>query len=244
MGLKIADLLKWRTSVILLDQNQKPILDEKNQPVTVWLRVIGDDDLDKAHRAARLTSSTIRKELKDTKSALYRDRVAPIKDASKEDCEAVVLQYRISNLEAEARANVEREDLVTLEQVAIDADAATLEEQEKLDAEIQIQEERYEVAVKDYIETRTEIIKAELASMSLEDIRKAGMDEISGVIALSEFFNELMEQKIFRGSFTDKACKERAFDDIEEVKSSASTIRQQLFEAYIELEYSPDQVKK
>jgi hypothetical protein len=244
MGLKIADLLKWRTTVILLDQEDKPILDDDKNPINVYLRVIGDDDLEASHRAARLHSATIRKQLQDKTSDLYKDRVEPIMEASREDCESIVSQYRASNLESEARANVTRPDAVTLEEIAIDPDAATLEEQEKLDAAQAKQDEEYEAALKEYVDVRKAIIDAEIKEMSLDDLRTVAKEEIGGVIALSEFFNELMEQKLFRGAYTDKTYKHKAFDSIEEIKKTAPVIRQQLFDAYLELEFDPDKVKK
>jgi hypothetical protein len=244
MGLKIADLLKWKRSIILLDQEGNPVLDDKNKPITVFLRVIGDDDLEKSHRAARLKSATIRKDLLDESSLLYMDRVAPISEASRQDCIDILVQYRTSNLEAEARANVERPDEPTLEEVAIDPDAASLEEQEKLDKAIEKQNKEYAEAIKDYIDTRAAVIRAEVEAMSDEDLHTLAKVEISGVMALSEFFTELMNQKIFRGTFVDDKCKERAFETIEEVKDASPVIRQQLFDAYLELEFEPDKIKK
>lgn len=244
MGLKIADLLKWRTAVILNDQNGNPILDDKKNPVTVYLRVIGDNDLEEAHRQARIRSATIRKELSDSTSDTYKDRVAPIMEATREDCIGIIMQYRTSNLDAEARVNTVRPELVKLEEVAVEPDAPTLEEQERLDSEQEAQDKEYSDALKNYVETRTAVIKAEVEAMSDDELRETAKTEISGVIALAEFFTALMEQKIFRGTFTDKTCKERAFDSIEEVREANSTIRQQLMDAYLELEYDPDKVKK
>lgn len=243
MGLKIADLLKWRKSVILKDYDGNPILDGKN-PVEVWLRVIGDDDLDAAHRKARIASASKRKELRDNTSMAWKDRVEPIMGATKEDCAGVLMQYRTANLPAEARANIPREELPTIDEVSVEPDAPTLEEMENLDHETLAQEKRYQDALEDYINTRTEVIAAEIEAMDLDEIRTTTMEEISGVIALAEFFNVLLAEKVVRGAFTDKNCKEPAFESVEEFNAAETIIRQQLMDAYTELEYDPDAIKK
>ena len=51
MGLKIADLLKWRDSIVLKNDEGLEINEEGNplkegeEPLKVYLRIIGDDDL-------------------------------------------------------------------------------------------------------------------------------------------------------------------------------------------------------
>lgn len=244
MGLKIADLLKWRTSVILLDADGNPVLDDDEKPVVVYLRIIGDNDLEEAHRQARIHSAKVRKELQDSTSDMFQDRVLPIMEASREDCIGIIMQYRTSNLDAESRANTVRPELATIDEVAVDADAPTLEEQEQLDTENDRVDNEYTERLKEYVETRTAVIRAELDELSDEEINKIATEEISGVLALAEFFTVLMEQKILRASYLDKTYKEKAFSNLEEVRETSPTIRQQLFDAYLELEYDPDKVKK
>jgi len=244
MGLKISELLKWKTNVILLDHKDNPILDDKKKPIEVWLRVIGDDDLDESHRLARIASAKIRKELRTKDSQQYKDRVEPIMDAPREDCIDVLKSYRSSNLYAEARVKTVREELPKIDEVAVEPDAPTLEETEKLDELIMKQEERYAKAVEEYVADRTAVIVAELESMTTEELRQATTDELSGYIALAEFYTELLNQKVFRGSYTDKACTKKAFDTLEEFIITDGVIKQQLTEAYTALEFNPDDIKK
>lgn len=243
MGLKIVDLLKWKTSVILLDGKGMPILND-NKPVEVHLKVIGDDDLDKAHRAARLASASLRKTLQDTESDVYKDRVAPIMDADRESCIDLIMQYRTANLGSEARVNTPREELPTIEEFAIEPDAPSLEELENLDAALVKQDEDYEKAVEEYISTRTDIIRAELEALSLEELRTIAMDNIAGIMALAEFFTELTAQKLYYGTFVDKEYKTRAFDSVDEFIATDSVIKEQLIEAYTSIEYDGNQIKK
>lgn len=244
MGLKISELLKWRSPLVLNGHDGKPILDEKKKPVTVYVRVINDDDLEEAHRQARLASATLRKRLQDKDDSLYQDRIDPIMDASREDCIEVLTEYRTSNLPAEARAKVVKEELVTLEEVAIEPDAPTLEEQEKLDVELARQEERYQKAIDEYIADRKSVIVAELEQMDLEQLRLTATAEVAGLMALAEFFTRLVQEKVVRGTYTDKEYTKKAFDSIEDFIATDSVIKDQITEFYSTLEYDPDKIKK
>jgi len=248
MGLKIADLLKWR-DVVTLKNEQGEEIDETGQPteegkgVKVYLRVIGDFDLSESYRLARLASAEKRRNLEDKTSTDWQEATRPIKEATAEQATVLIKQARSSNLEAEARANVPRPDLPDIEEFAVDPDAASLAEQEKLEAAIEKIDEDYEKAVSDYIETRTTIIEAELATHSLEELRDLAMDEIGTVLALGEFYAELFDQKTARACYLDKTCKEKAFDTVDEFKSTASIIKGQLIDAYIKLEQGSSDVK-
>lgn len=244
MALKISQLLKWKTSVILLDKNSMPITDDNKKPIEVWLRVIGDDDLDAAHRAARIKSAEIRKELRNRDSQQFKDRIAPVLEATKEDCVEVLKTYRSTNLAAEAAAKIMREELPEIDEVALEPDAPTLEEMEKLDNLIYQQEERYQKQIAEYIEARTVVIVAELEEKTLEELQEMVKTEISGIIALNVFYETLSAEKIFRGAFTDKECKIKAFDSIEDYLVTDALIKDQLTDAYTKLEFSPDEIKK
>lgn len=243
MGLKIVDLLKFKDVVILKDGKGMPILDDKKNPVEVYIKVIGDDDLDKAHRAARLASASIRKILQDKTSDQYKDRVEPIMEAPRQDCIDLIIQYRTANLESEARAAVEREELPTIEEFAVIPDAPTLEEMEELDAAIDAQNTRYAKAIEDYMNSRADVIRAELEEMELKDLQQLAADNVAGIVALAEFFTVLMAEKLTRGSFTDKAYKIKAFDSVDEFLATDSIIKEQLINAYTDIEYGADDVK-
>lgn len=244
MGLKIADLLRFRDEVTLLYPNtDKPILDDKGKPVVVYIRLIGDDDLEKSHKAARLASSDIRAQLRDPSTELYRDRVAPIITESRETCIEIIQSARSSNLDAEARSAVVRPDLPDLEEFAIDPDAPTLEEQEKMDTEVNALNTKYEEDVKDYVSVRTNQILDELKPLTDAEVAAQAAIEIVNITALAEFFTELMTQKIVRGAYTDKTFKEKAFDSFEEFRNADKNIKDQLISAYLKLEIDPEQLK-
>lgn len=244
MGLKIADLLKFRGKVELKNpRTDEPILGPDKKQVIVYLRLIGDDDLEKAHKAARLASANLRKVLKDKDGEVYKDRVGPILDGTKDDWLSIIKSSRTSNVDAEARVAIERPDLPGIEEFAVTPDAPTLEEQEKMDEAVQKIEDDYRAAISEYVDIKTAEIMAEFEDADEDKLRETAAEELINVLALGEFFSELMDYKVAYGSYTDPAYKNRAFDNVEEFKGAHSSIKEQLISGYIKLELDPDQVK-
>lgn len=242
MGLKIADLLKFKTSIDLTDTEGNLILDGK-KPITVHIRLVGDQDLEESYTAARLESARLRAALRDTKSSDYRDRVLPISEATEEQCLEIIKSSRTSNLEAEARAAVVRPDLPKLEEFAVDADAPTLEEQERLDAEIEKIEVDYQAAIKEHVDVSEVTIMSEFEGKTLRELRDIAMEDVSNVLALAAFFNELMDQKVARGAYQDSTFREKAFESVAEFKTAHPHIKEQLIAKYLELEIEPQKIK-
>lgn len=242
MGLKIADLLKYRGEITLTDKAGNEILYE-DKPVVVYLRLIGDQDLEESYKVARAASADYRAKLRDSNSLEYKERVLPVLEADEKQCIDIIKASRTSNIEAEARANTERPELPELAEFAQDADAPTLEEQEKYDAEIARIEKEYEDAVANYKQVREAVVEDELKDTLIDDLRTLAAIEIVAILTLPVFFNELMDQKLYRASYLDKTYRERAFDTVEEFKNADAVIKDQLITKYLELEISPDQIK-
>jgi len=243
MGLKIVDLLRWKKSIILKDESDKILLDEKGNPVTIYMRVVGDQDLQDAFKLARVRSAEKRKTLRDETSLEYLDQVAPIKEASREDCMELILTARTQTFQSEAYANVERPDAVTIEEIAADPDAVSLEEQEQLDAANEKVDKEYVDAIQTYIETRQKETEVELESISLENIRGIAELEVSNITSLALFLQEVLDYKIIKACYTNKALTEKAFDSVEEYRSANSHIKAQISEAYMRLEIGADEIK-
>ncbi len=242
MGLKIADLLRWRGSVELKDAEGKPILYEK-KPVTVYVRVIGDQDLQNAYKVARVNSAEARKKLRDETSLEFKDQVEPIRDATKEDCVELILTAREQSFGSDAYANTERPDLVKIEEIATDPDSPTLEEQEKLDAENARVENEFQTALKEYIETKKKEIKAELETLDIEELRKQAELEVSNITSLGLFLQTVQDYKMVYACYNDKTYRERSFETIEEWRETPTVIKEQLLELYSKLELGSEDIK-
>ena len=243
MGLKIADLLRWRTSITIKQENGEPFLNDDNEPITLWLRIVGDEDLQDSYKVGRVASAKKRKEMRDITSDDYITAIEPMLDAPKEALIEVVRTARTQNLYAEAVSVIERPDELQIEEFAIDPDAPTLEEQEQYDAAVAKQTLDYAKAIGDYQIDRVTTIEKELDLLTREEVLTIAQDEISDIAALTAFFTAMTEYKMSKAVYHDKICREPAFADVREYRQTAPIIRDQLVEAYQKLEAQPDEIK-
>jgi hypothetical protein len=233
---KFADLLRWKKEVEIKDP-------QGNVIEHAYIRIIGDYDLQESFRLARIASTKRRAKLRDITSEEYEDEVSVLDAADLSQCVEIITTARMSLFEAEAASATTVPDLPELEEVAIDPDAPTLEEQEKLDTRLAEVEAEYQKQLNEYIETKRQELIVEIGALSLEQAREMAKEEISNVLALGAFMDALNNERLWRATYVDKAFKERAFDSVEEFKNAASYIRTQLIEAYQQLEIGPDELK-
>jgi hypothetical protein len=233
----LIDLLLYKKEVELINPvNNKPIK-------KVWVRVLGDFDLTRAYKVARIASSKKRLALRDPNTEDYQDEVISVKDLTREEKEDIIKTAKTTAFIAEGQSSVEREDLPKIEEVAIDPDAAGLEDLETLDKREKEIDESYRKRLQEYIETRLKELNASLEAKTEDEITDMAMYEISNVMPFSIFMNELAEQKILLGTFRDKSCKEKEFDSVEDIKNLPKLIKDQLTEAISALEVSYDEIK-
>lgn len=235
MGVKLADLLKYKKEV--------PIIVKGKTLSTVWIRVVGDTDLQESYRLGRIASANRRKALLDTESITYKDELGPIDEASKEDCISVIVSSRERDYQALAETNVERPELPKIDEVAVDPDAPTLAEQEALDKKTYDVMKEYEEAKVEYVNNKVNELKVELDNLPIEEIRTIAKQESTNILALTAFLLEVQDQKIFRAVFSDKFCKEREFESIDEFRNTHEAIKEILYREYANLEIAGDDVK-
>jgi len=233
---KISKLLKWGHKVTLRDANSKVLMD-------VWIRILDDDNLEEAYLDARLASAEYRAELRDPKSKKHQDDIAKIEKASREECMSLIKAAKGGNLTAEAFSNVVRPDLPTIAEIAIDPDAPTLEEQEKLDTAISKINDEYAKAIDEYVDTKSAEIDEAMAHMTDEELREAAKSSTIDLLVLTLFIKRVLDEKVWRGTFEDQKYKIPGFESYEDFLSTDSGIKDQLREAYNDLEMSPEEIK-
>jgi len=232
----IQDLFKYKKQVDIKD-------DKGEVAATVWIRVLGDHDLSEAYRHGRIESAKTRKELRDTESDEYFAEIAVIEDGAKEDLIELIKQSLQSDFYAQAQSAIDREDIPKTEDFAIDPDAPTLEEQEKRDmAELQ-SELDYQKKIKEFTETKELELEERLNTVEREQLVLEARKALTDLRALSAFIEEILDQKVFRGTYTDKECRIRAYKDKDEYMNQHSTVKFQLRNAYQSLELNPEELK-
>jgi len=233
---QLVDLLRWKKEVLLKDISGNPLK-------SVYLRIIGDYDLQESYRLARIASSKKRALLRDTESDDYKDEVNILDEATPEQCLEIIMAAKSTAFENEAVSANERPELLGIDAVAMDPDAPTLEEQETLDKKREDAEQAYQKNLVEYVETKKAELITFLKSMPLKEQQSMAKEELSNIVALGVFLEELNNQKVWRSTYIDKNLKERGYSSVDEFKDAHPVVRNQLIDAYRALEIGPEELK-
>jgi len=232
----IQDLFKYKRPVEIKDP-------KGNTVMTLWVRLLGDHDLTESYRMGRLASARTRRELRNTESDEYIAEVSLIEEGASKDLIELIKQSQQSDVVTQASSAIDREDIPKIENFATDPDAPTLEEQEKRDIEELQNELDYQNKVREYIDTRNLEIVERLQAMDRGQLIDESRKAMSNLRALTTFIQEVVNQKSFRGTYLDKECKKRAFQDYDDYLNQHSSLKTQIEAAYQDLEVSPDELK-
>lgn len=240
---KLTNLLKWKKAIAIKDEKGLAARDEDGNPVIIYMRVIGDKDLEDASAKARFISALKRAVISDSTSEDYLSNVSIFNDATMEQCIEIIAQGKGANWMGEALSNVVVPEMPKIEEIAIDPDAPTLEELEKLDQLIEKTEQGYHSALQEYVQSREDVLKADLATKTIEELRESAKQEIVIILAIQTYIDTLVDEKTWRSVYQDEKYTLREFNNIEEFQNIASGLKEQLREEYRKLEAGFDDVK-
>jgi hypothetical protein len=233
----LVDLFRYKKEIMITD------------PVTgrdvkkIWVRVLGDMDLNKAYKAARLASAAKRDALRNPETEDYKDEVLGVVELSPEEKREVIKTARLSNIISEAISATIRPELPKLEEVAVDPDAATLEELENLDKEEIKVEKEYQSKIDEYVTLRTQEIDIQLQSLSVEELDKQAMQEVSVLVPFALFMTELNVNKALYGTFQDKDCKTKEFETADDFRQLPKAIQDLIIDEINNLEIHGSEIK-
>lgn len=231
----IKDLFTYKKDVVVRNRAGKE--------GTVWVKLLGDSDLNKAYRAARIVSQAYREALRDESTEEYMDQVLPIVKQSREELITMILDAQRNRVTQLAYVNVNREELIKIEDVAEEPDAPTLEEQEILDKKLDEQNKEFEKRIDEYIEDNMTRLKTETEALSDAELVEKAKEEMINILPLQVFYSEINAQKAFRGTYTDKNCTARVFTNVEEFHDFDTQGKSALIGAYLDLEINGNDIK-
>lgn len=232
----LSQLLRWKKEVVLKTPEGKDLR-------KVWVRIIGDYDLQEAYRFARIASAEKRAKLRDIDSIEFKDEVLTFEDATDDECKALIFAARENAWTSQALSAVVRGDEVKISEVAVDPDAPTLEELEKLDAENKKVDEKYRKDIEEFVNQKRIEGQAEIDALTLDQLRILAQAEASVLLPLTIFMHELIDEKTWRGVYEDEDCTKRGFESLQDFRQMLEPLRDQLTAAYAELEAGLDDLK-
>lgn len=228
---KIEELFRWNGTVEIKDT-------EGNVVETLYQRVVGDADIQRARLEALKASKLMRKALKDPNSDEATIHLPLEDDFTKEELITLILFNKYYLFQNQAEKRVEEK------KVKEPKSDATLEDQENYIENIENAKKEYQEKVNNSVKQQSELLEEELKEKSTEELFKLWIKENIEIVCRSEMIRVFDEYATFYGTFSDENFKIRRFESIEDFKDLAPRIKNQLMTNYKNLELGLIEVKK
>jgi hypothetical protein len=227
----ISKIFIWGKEFAVLDKDDKVIQ-------KLYIRLLGDADLNRARVYALRKSAELRKNLRTVDSD---ERIALIFDPeSLEDERLVTLIVGLSIREL-TQAAVRGLKLAFPKSPKSDA---PLEDLETYQQEIDEYASKREAAIKKNLEKEVEKLTKILQKLSREELTKRYENTLINEACEQEVINRFREASAFYGTYRDKNFKKKYFRNIEDFQDLPTDIKNQFIAAQQSIELSGEDLKK
>lgn len=227
----ISKLFTWGSKFAIMGRDSKEVM-------SIYMRLVGDAELNRARVFAIRSSSELRKSLK-TKDSDERIAMVPeLNEFNKEQLINAMVIYNINEFTKQAieEANVPYP-------VEPDSDAS-LEEQEKYQAKVDSFDENRTEEVRKIIDKKVANLKKSLESQDESKIAKDVEELIISQLCETRMIEKFREYCAYAGSYKDKNYKTRLFQNFDEFDNLIPEIKNQFIEYYTTLEIGIPELKK
>jgi len=227
----ITKLFLWEGEVSIVDQHA----DEVKK---VYMRLVGDKDLNKARVYSLRKSAELRTKLHTEGSDEYVAFIQGIALTSKESLIAGIKLLEMGDLSSDARRNA-------LVKFPVEPSSdASLEEQEKYQKKVDKFPEKFSGLVAKELE---KLLKAEdkrLAKFSDDELFELYKALTINYVCQEEMGRNFTDMCVFLGAYKGKDYKKKLFTSFSKYENISTDVREQLREGYQQLELGMSELKK
>lgn len=204
--------------------------------VTLYMRVIGDQVVEDARKAALLESRKLRKELRDVDSDAYLLHLDGLNDLSLEELTGTVILQSSRDIMREYLQRTPRPQLDPLPEYP------TQEQQEEYEAAKTARDEAYVTDMQAYVESWRKEYTEGLRDRPIEQLRQMTMRHQTDRVCEELFTKEFEDRVLIHAIFSDKDYKKRAFT-LEEFRDLPIEIKRKLRDEYDTITIGGDDLK-
>lgn len=205
---------------------------------TIYMRLLGDADLNRTRVYALRKSQELRKKLRDMNS---EERLLYIKDKEEMDKDELVSNViAFSMRDINNRAYKE----VRIPRPKQPKSDAGLEKMEKYQQEIDEYPEKLKKALEKFMKDEVEKLKKALDSRNEDELYKMYVRTITDEYCEQEAFRAYKEMETYLGCYLDPDYTERAWESFEKYENLMPEYKEQIKAAYETLELKMDELKK
>ena len=204
----------------------------------VFIRLIGDADLNRARVHALRSSADLRNKLKTKGSD---ERLAFLPEVGSVERDVLIESISIMNIRDFSQEAVKEVDIPY--PVEPDSDAK-LEKMEKYQAQVDAYPKKREAAIEKYITKKVDAKRKELQLLSDEEIFALYEGAIITELCETEMLKKFREYCAYSGVFSDSKYSEKLFSSLEEFQNLPTEMKEKFMSSYRELEIEQDSLKK
>lgn len=227
----ISKLFTWGKVFVLEDS-------DGNEEAFVYMKLLGDADVNRARVHALRKSADLRRKLTDLNSD---ERIAIIKDIDDLSIDNIINYIVVFSMRDISNSAMKEVKVPRPKQPKSSARLATLEKYQK---EVDEYAEKRRTAVNKYIQKEVEKLKAYLAGESKESLYKRYTSLLIDEFCEQEALKAYADMEIFYGCFKDEDYKEKFFSSFEEYDNLDIRQKNEFKAAYDKLGVGMDELKK
>jgi hypothetical protein len=227
----LSKLFRWEGEVEIKDQ-------KGDVATKVYMRIVGDKDLNQARVYALRQSADLRAKLRDKESDEYKAFIREALAADKENLLAGIKLLSMEEITRQARENV-------VVKFPKEPDTnASLEEQEKYQKTVDEFPEKFGDLVRKEAEKILKNLEKDLKKLSDEEIQNEYVSKTINYVCTQEMNRSFVDRCVFGATYRDSEFKEKYFLTFDNYENLATEVKEQLREGYQNLELGMQEIKK
>jgi hypothetical protein len=205
--------------------------------VHVWMRLLGDADINKTRVYSLRKTAELRRRLNDPNSDERIIYIKSIEEIELEELYSNIVLYSMRELTNSANKNVKIK-------TPIQPKSEDLEDMEKYQKEVDSFPEKYYAAIQKHVDNSTKLLMQELKKESKESLFKRYLTTLINEFCEQEAYISYKNMELYLGCYKDSEYKERFFSEFEEYDNLDPQMKIEFRAAYNTLEVRMDELKK
>lgn len=214
------------------------ILENGEDEILVYMRVLGDADLNKARVYAIRESAKLRRALRDPNSDEHLISVKDIEELTKDN----LVNYNIIFSARDITQSIWK--AVKVPYPKQPKSDASLEEMEKYQLEVDEFPNKREQAVREAMKKEEDKRRKELEKMSKDELYELYKKQLVNELCEQKAITSFKEISTYLGCYKDDDYKERFFNDLDEFLNLETDQKVEFMSAYDTLEMGTEEIKK
>jgi len=231
LQIKLENLFKWTGELEITDEDGNVI-------ETLYQRVIGDADVQKARLAALKESRQLRRRLQDPDSDEALANIPLKGELSQEEMVDVIIFSRYNKYRAQAELRISEKKI---KEPPSDAD---LEDQEQYIEDVEQAQREYEEKLTDAIHNLAVKDREKLLALPYDKVMELHTDELIDYLCAIRMMTVYDQMSAFLGTYSDPEFTTRRFARYEDFDNLATLLKERIVSNYKRLPLETEDLKK